>query len=79
MHSPGTRVAWLWQGPMEAITIRIITSVTKEAPGENSSELILPQSGVGSREMRGCWDLDKLCLPRCIFFRWPKGLGNRAV
>lgn len=79
MHSAGTRVARLWQEPMEAITIQIITSVIKEALGENSSELILPQSRLGSREKKGCWDLDKLCLSRRIFFSWPKGSGNRAV
>lgn len=79
MHSPGTRVAGLWQGPMEAITIQIITSVIKETLGENSSELILPQSRLGSREQKGCLDLDKLHVPRCIFFSQPKGSGNRAT
>lgn len=79
VHSPGTRVAGLWRGSMEAITIQIITSVIKETLGENSSELILPQGRLGSREKKGCRDLEKLHLLCCIFFSWPKGSGNRAV
>lgn len=57
----------LWQGPMEAITIQIITSVIKEALGENSSEFILPQSRLGSRE-KGCQDLGELLLPLYFLF-----------
>lgn len=72
----GTRVAGLWQGPMEAITIQIITSVIKETLGEDSSELILPQSRQGSGEKRAS---DKLCFPCCIFFSWPEDSGDRTA
>lgn len=57
---------------MEATTIRIITAVIKIALGENSSELILPQSRLGSRE-KG-WRLE----PRQALSATPYFPGRKA-
>lgn len=72
----GIRVAGLWLGPTDAITIQITTSVIKET----LEERILLNSFClrVDRQMRRR-ALDKLCLPCRIFFSWPEDSGNRTA
>lgn len=71
----GVRVAGLWLGPTEAITIQITTSVIKETLEEDSSELILPQSRQGNGEKKGI----RQTVFHAAFFSWPEDSGCRTA